>query len=249
MKMLAALQNIFSEEPDESILPGAEYMLNGQEMEERLHPLLSSQLSPSFGGGEAERKKREEDDRFFERDLIALIHDNAKRISRHDEIYRTDLFFDMFPSFTEDENESVWCMPIDHPIHIILDDYLRREFYAIIHMDYIQVAICIWLASDVQDAADYVIQKCTENGLGVISTNNSSFAAVISGNKEESTTDSAFNSNPLGHTIRHPEGAAIGMTKSGAVGIGIPEQIPMSTPKVSIHVSIVPQTGQLKKNK
>ena len=124
-------------------------MLNGTEMEERLAPLLQV--------GDAKQDRVNE--RFRERELILLLHDNAKRLCKRDVVNRTDMFYDMFPSYTIDENESVWCIPIDHPLHIIMEDYLEKEFYAIVEIEYIQVPVAIWLSDDVQDAIDHVMVR------------------------------------------------------------------------------------------
>ena len=112
-------------------------------------PLLSSEM----------------DQRATEDELIQLIHKTVTDMSQNTTLNRTELFFDMFPAKTTDDNSEVWCIPADHPISILMDRIWGIRCYNEAQIDGIQITLIVWYGDDVQDCMDRVMQRCGELGL------------------------------------------------------------------------------------
>jgi len=139
----------------EMLLPGAEYALTGSQIEQQLEPLLSTD---------------EDEYEYNEQQIIEIIHKESSDIAVRKAIYRTDLFYDMFPTFTSLTRERLWCMNDNHPIAYILQNINNDDRYGnniCLSSKRLESIIIFWPHEQLQDAIDYIFHKCKEYNLPV----------------------------------------------------------------------------------
>lgn len=146
---MMAFLNESEREDEEALLPGAEYMLTGTQINDMTEPLID----------EDEYIDMEVDTRFAERDIISAIKKNVLEITSKLVVERLDLFYDMFPSYSNGGTDTpVWCMPVDHPIHILLYDFMQADPYTILNTKTLCCAIAVWEDVNVHDAINYIME-------------------------------------------------------------------------------------------
>ena len=132
-------------EPDEELLPGAEYTLTGVEMSSRLSPLLE------------EEEEYEEDSTPSDIEMCKFIHESACLTATREAPFRSDFFYDIFPTFTK-HGVIVWWVSIEHPLSILMESQITSGPLRVYNTSY--GCSAIWSDAAVHDTIDFVINTC-----------------------------------------------------------------------------------------
>jgi len=97
-------------------------------------------------------------------DLVRRIHSDASQYAyRTDGLYRTDLFYDMFP--LSNNGVTYWWIPTNHPIAMLL--YTYTEYKLIQNIDKYTGSVTVWHDDAVFDIINYIVDTCKHLGLMV----------------------------------------------------------------------------------
>lgn len=138
-------------------------------MDERLEPLLI----------DTEYEERQQ--LTFERavqDLVHNIHKDVQDIAQRAIVYRSDLFYDMFPIQTTGSRKrrvdpiDTWCIPFSHPINRLMNNILQKVPIEHLDVKMFSDSIVFWADDDMQDTVDYIIEQCKRYNLDIYNQTN-----------------------------------------------------------------------------
>jgi hypothetical protein len=131
---------------EEELLPGAEYFLTGEEMDDLLTPLVDVSLDD----------EQHPDAEMTDADIIEYVYKEVKANVAGDTLYRMNFFQNMFPHYS-DRDELNWWMPESHAISILLQN---RGHRCVQVFRVAEGAVVVWKNDDLHEIIDYIVSEC-----------------------------------------------------------------------------------------